>query len=55
MTIKLKMMVVLEVDAEEYPIPSDGNIAEEFEDTMQDLLHDVYGVEIKKIKVIQEN
>ena len=53
--VKLRMMLVLEVDTEEYPLPSDGNIAEEFEDTMQDLIHDVYGVEIKKIKVTQED
>ena len=52
--IKIRIMLILEVDPEEYPLPSDGNIAEEFQDTMQELIHDVYGVEIKKIKTIQE-
>ena len=47
-------MLVLEIDPEEYPMPSDGNVAEEFQDTMQELIHDVYGVEVKKIRTIQE-
>tara|TARA_R100000008_G_C3577369_1_gene166129 strand:+ start:1225 stop:1389 length:165 start_codon:yes stop_codon:yes gene_type:complete len=53
--VKIRMMLILEIDPEEYPIPSDGNIAEDFQDTMQELIHDVYGIEIKKIRTIQEN
>ena len=53
--VKIRIMLILELDPEEYPLPADGNIAEEFQDTMQELIHDVYGVKIKKIRTIQEN
>ena len=53
--VKIRIMLILELDPEEYPLPADGNIAEEFQDTMQELIHDVEGVKIKKLGITTEN
>ena len=41
------------VDEEEFPIPADGNVGEELEDTIQEYMYDVECVEIKQIRTIQ--
>jgi|TARA_R100000482_G_scaffold59775_2_gene21767 hypothetical protein len=52
--IRVKMFITMTVDEEEFPIPADGNVAEELEDTIQEYMYDVDGVEIKQIRTIQE-
>tara|TARA_R100000773_G_C4155125_1_gene75412 strand:- start:61 stop:222 length:162 start_codon:yes stop_codon:yes gene_type:complete len=52
--IKIKMFITMTVDEEEFPIPADGNVGEELEDTIQEYMYDVEGVEIKQIRTIQE-
>ena len=49
--IKVKIMLTLEVDPEDYPIPSDGDVTEDFEDYMNELFHDLEGVKVKHMKV----
>jgi len=53
-TIKVKVFVSLEIDPEEYIVPSDGMVTDEFEDAIQDLIHDIGGVSIKNIRITQE-
>ena len=48
------MYINLEIDPEEYIMPSDGDVTEEFSDAMQEYIHDIVGVKIKNIKVNQE-
>ena len=52
--IKVKIMLTLEVDPEDYPIPSDGDVTEDFEDYMNELFHDLEGVTVKNMKVLME-
>jgi len=54
MTIRLKVMLTLHVDPEEYPIPSDDKIDEEMKDYISDLIHEIDGVTLKHIKILQE-
>ena len=54
MTIKLKVMLSLHVDPEEYPVPSDNNLDEEMQDYITDLIHEIDGVSVKNIRILQE-
>jgi|TARA_R110000796_G_scaffold82480_1_gene180853 hypothetical protein len=52
---RVKMMMTLSVDEEEYPIASDGMLTEDLEDYMKDLIHEVDGLKVTNIKtIIQE-
>ena len=54
MTIRVKMMITFEVDPEEYPVPADGRVDEEFKEHIQEYVHDLDGVEVKHLKVLTE-
>lgn len=53
--IRVKVYMTLLVDPEEYPMPADGNVDIEVEDGIQEYFYDVDGIEIKSIKILQEN
>ena len=52
--IRVKMFMTVDIDEEDYPIPADGNIGEEIEDSIREYFYDVDGAIIKNIKTIQE-
>mgnify|MGYP003628106669 FL=1 len=52
--IKVKMMMTLHIDEEDYPIPADQNVAEELETSMTEFIYDIGGVTIKNIRTLQE-
>ena len=52
--IKVKMMLTLDVDEEEYPVPSDGDVREDFEEYVKELFYDVDGATIKHMRVLME-
>jgi hypothetical protein len=52
--MKVKIMATLIIDPEEYPIPSDGDVTEDFEDYMRELFHDLEGVKVSHIRIITE-
>jgi len=54
MMIKVKMLMTLAVDKEEYPIPADGKVGEEIEEYIKDVIYDVEGLKIKSLKTITE-
>jgi hypothetical protein len=54
MNIKVRLSVTLRIDPEEYPVPADGNVAEEIQDYIRDSLHDLEGVEIQYMKTLSE-
>ena len=52
--IKVKMYITIEVDDEEYPVPADGRVGEELEDSLYEYFHDIDGAIIKHIRTITE-
>tara|TARA_R110002020_G_scaffold86527_1_gene213608 strand:- start:199 stop:357 length:159 start_codon:yes stop_codon:yes gene_type:complete len=50
----VKMLIAIEVDPEEYPIPADGRVSEEIEDGIKEYFYDVHGAKIKSIKTLRE-
>ena len=54
MMIKVKIMLTLQVDPEDYPGPSDGDVTEDFEDYMNELFHDLEGVTVKNMRILME-
>ena len=53
--IRVKVMLTLDVDEDELPVPADENVAEEIETTLNEMLYDIGGVTIKNLRTIQEN
>jgi len=52
--MKVKIMITMNLDAEEYPIPADGKVEEEMEEYIGETFHEIEGVEIRNIKVVTE-
>tara|TARA_R110000796_G_scaffold17378_1_gene53543 strand:- start:215 stop:382 length:168 start_codon:yes stop_codon:yes gene_type:complete len=52
--IRVKVMMTIDVDPEEYPIPSDGKVEEEIESYVTDVIHELDGVKIKHIRSVSE-
>ena len=48
------MLIAIEVDPEEYPIPADGRVSEEIEDGIKEYFYDVHGAKIKSIKTLRD-
>ena len=47
-------MLTIEVDEEDYPVPSDGDVREDFEEYVKELFYDVDGETIKHVRVLME-
>jgi hypothetical protein len=52
--MKIKVLLTLSIDTEEYPVPSDGDVASEINDALREYLHDLDGAEIVTLKTIME-
>ena len=52
--MRVKVYLTIDIDPEEYPVPADGNVAEEIEEGIQEYFYDVGGTNIRNIKSIQE-
>jgi len=50
----VKMLIAIEVDPEEYPIPADGRVSEEIEDGIKEYFYDVHGAKFKSIKTLRD-
>ena len=54
MTIKVKVMITLEIDPEEYTVPADGKVSEEIDEYIREAFHEIEGVKIKNMKLVSE-
>jgi hypothetical protein len=52
--IRVKIICTISVDPEEYAVPSDGDVTEEFEDYIREFFYDIEGTRITKVKVVTE-
>jgi hypothetical protein len=50
----VKVFLTLEIDEDDYPVPVDGHIDEEVEETMRELVYDIDGMSIRTIKILTE-
>ena len=52
--MRVKMIITIDIDEEEYPIPADGRVGDELEDSIQEYFYDIEGADIRHIKTITE-
>tara|TARA_R110002020_G_scaffold63865_4_gene170085 strand:+ start:1023 stop:1190 length:168 start_codon:yes stop_codon:yes gene_type:complete len=52
--VRVKIMMTVHVDPDEYPIPSDGRVGDEIEDYITDVIHELDGVKIKNMRSVTE-
>lgn len=50
----VKVFLTLNVDEEEYPIPVDGDIEQEINESLEGHIYDIDGITIKSIKILTE-
>ena len=52
--MKVKMFITIDIDEEEYPVPADGQVGEELEESIQEYFYDIEGANIRNIRTITE-
>ena len=52
--VRVKIICTISVDPDEYAIPADGDLTEEFEDYIKEFFYDIDGTKITKLKVLTE-
>ena len=54
MTIRVKIMLTIDIDTEEYAVPADGKVDDEIEDFVREALYDLEGAEVKNFRITSE-
>ena len=49
-----KILLTLDIDEEEYRMPSDGNIEQELQEAVHEFVYDIDGMEIKVMRITTE-
>ena len=52
--IRVNIILNVKADPNEYPIPSDGDVGQEIEDYLKDIIHEVDGLRVTNIKVVTQ-
>ena len=50
--MQIKVFLTLNIDEDEYPVPVDGSMREEINETLQEFIYDIDGMTIKTINII---
>ena len=53
--MRVKILLTIDLDEDDYPMPVDGMVVEEVEETLRNLIHDVDGMNVRAMKVIIED
>ena len=54
MTIRVKKMITLDIDTEEYTVPADGKVNDEIEDFVREAFYDLEGAEVRNFRITSE-
>ena len=49
-----KILLTLDIDEEEYRMPTDGRIEEELQEAIHEFVYDIDGMDIKAIRITTE-
>ena len=52
--MRVKMFITIDIDDQEYPVPADGQVGEELEESIQEYFYDIEGASIRNIRTITE-
>ena len=52
--IRVKIMMTVSVDPDEYAVPADGMVSDEIEEYIREAFHELEGVNIKHMKIVSE-
>jgi|TARA_E500000318_G_C3540148_1_gene204287 DNA-binding protein Fis len=55
MAVRIKVLMTINIDESEYPMPVDERVDEEVEDALKEYFHDIEGMNVKNIRTIMEN
>ena len=53
MQIKVKVFMELQLDSDEYTMPSDGDVTEEISDSIREYVHEIDGLKVANLRVVQ--
>ena len=53
--MRIKVFLTLDIDEDQYPVPVDGEVAQEIEEAFSAYIYDIDGLDIKTINVLMEN
>ena len=54
MTIRVKIMLTLDIDTDEYAVPADGKVDDEIEDFVREAFYDLEGAEVRNFRITSE-
>ena len=54
MSIRVKIMLTIDIDTEEYAVPADGKVDDEIEDFIKEALYDLEGTKVKNFRITSE-
>ena len=54
MSIRVKIMLTIDIDTEEYAVPADGKVNDEIEEFIKESFYDLEGTEIKNFRITSE-
>ena len=52
--MQIKVFLTLNIDEDEYPVPVDGSMREEVNETLQEFIYDIDGITVKTINILTE-
>jgi hypothetical protein len=53
--MRVKILLTIDLDEDDYPMPVDGMVVEEVDETLRNLIHDVDGMNVRTMKIIVED